>query len=266
VTDLNFLATWPVVVIGPLASLVAGLATSLGAVPIFFGAARQRSHEVLMLATAAGIMLGATVFSLILPALDLNAGRAAPGFLAALLTGAGVLLGAVAIYALHGSIPHQHFVKGREGAAPGQLGRQWLFVLAITLHNFPEGLSVGVAYGTHDIHDGLAITLGIGLQNMPEGLAVAAALVSEGMSRWRGFAVATLTGLVEPLGGIVGAVAVSVSDAVLPWALSGAAGAMLYVISGEVIPETHRHGREARATLSLVAGFVLMMLLDVGLT
>jgi zinc transporter, ZIP family len=265
VEDLAFLAGWPVVVTGTLGSLVAGLATSLGAVPIFFGASRERSTEVLMLAVAAGIMLGATIFSLILPALDLNAARAGDGFPAALLTGAGVFLGALAIRVLHATIPHRHFVKGEEGPAHGPLARQWLFVLAITLHNFPEGLSVGVAYGTADINDGFSITLGIGLQNMPEGLAVAAALVSEGMDRMRAFGIATLTGLVEPIGGLVGSLAVSLSDAVLPWALAGAAGAMLYVISGEVIPETHRAGREARATLSLVAGFVVMMLLDVGL-
>ncbi|MBX6324176.1 MAG: ZIP family metal transporter [Rhodospirillaceae bacterium] len=245
--------------------MVAGLATSLGALPIFLGASRRRPAEVLMLASAAGVMLGATVFSLILPALALNASHAGPGWPAALLTGAGILLGALAIWGLHAAIPHQHFVKGREGAAASGLSRQWLFVLAITLHNVPEGLSVGVAYGTRDIGDGLSITLGIGLQNLPEGLAVAAAAASEGLGRWRAFAIASLTGLVEPAGGLVGAAAVSLSDRVLPWALAGAAGAMLYVVSGEVIPETHRSGRETGATLSLVAGFVLMMLLDVGL-
>jgi ZIP family zinc transporter len=259
------IAALPVVISGTLASLIAGLCTSVGALPIFFGAGRSRAGEVLMLAIAAGIMLGATIFSLIVPALALHETRVGAALESAVLTGAGVMLGAAAIWLIHKAVPHEHFVKGREGAAPVPLGRQWLFVLAITLHNVPEGLSVGVAFGTEDVSDGLSITTGIGLQNMPEGLAVAAALASEGMARLRAFLIASLTGLVEALGGLIGAVAISLSDAVLPWALAGAAGAMLYVISGEVIPETHRRGSESRATLSLVAGFVVMMLLDVAL-
>jgi ZIP family zinc transporter len=257
--------TWPVVVTGTLGSLIAGLCTSIGALPIFFGASRTRAAEVLMLATAAGVMLGATIFSLIVPALDLHHTRLGTAFPSAVLTGLGVMLGAVAIWFVHRTIPHEHFTKGREGTPASPLGRQWLFVLAITLHNVPEGLSVGVAYGTGDLSDGLSITSGIALQNLPEGLAVAAALASEGMARMRAFLIASLTGLVEGIGGLIGAIAISVSDAVLPWALAGAAGAMLYVISGEVIPETHRRGSESRATLSLVAGFVVMMLLDVAL-
>lgn len=262
---VDTIAAWPVVITGTLGSLLAGLCTSIGALPIFFGASRTRTAEVLMLATAAGIMLGATIFSLIVPALDLHHTRIGTAFPSAMLTGLGVMLGATAIWLVHRAVPHEHFTKGLEGTVAAGLGRQWLFVLAITLHNVPEGLSVGVAYGTRDLSDGLSITTGIGLQNLPEGLAVAAALAGEGMPRMRAFLIASLTGVIEGVGGLIGAIAISISDAVLPWALAGAAGAMLYVISGEVIPETHRRGSEGRATLSLVAGFVVMMLLDVAL-
>src|SRR5690606_24380099 len=121
--------------------------------------------------------------------------------------------------------------------------------------NLPEGLSVGVAYG-NGLSSGNAVALGIGLQNLPEGLAVAAALVSDGFERKRAFVIAFMTGLIEPLGGVIGALAVSASDMLLPWGLTFAAGAMLFVISGEIIPETHKEGVERIATFSLVAGFV----------
>ncbi|MEJ1994515.1 MAG: ZIP family metal transporter [Limibacillus sp.] len=258
------LQQWPVLVTGSLGSLAAGLCTGLGALPILFGLGHKVKGQAMLLAVAAGIMLGATVFSLILPAMErveIDQGAVT----AALVVGAGVLIGALVIWQIHNLVPHQHFEKGKEGALGYSLGRNWLFIIAITLHNFPEGLSVGVGFGTDDVSNGLSIMIGIGLQNMPEGLAVAAALVSEGFTRRYAFLVALLTGLVEPVGGIIGAAAVSFGDAVLPWALASSAGAMLYVISGEVIPETHREGRESRATLALVAGFVVMMFLDVTL-
>jgi ZIP family zinc transporter len=181
-----------------------------------------------------------------------------------LVTAAGIALGAVAIWVLNANVPHEHFVKGPEGRATVNLGQHWLFILAITLHNFPEGMSVGVAYGDRPA-TGLALTLGIGLQNLPEGLAVAAALLRDGFSRARAFWIALLTGLVEPVGGLFGATTVSLSDALLPWALAFAGGAMLFVISGEIIPETHQEGKEHYATFALVIGFIVMMLLDVTL-
>ncbi len=218
-----------------------------------------------MLAIAAGVMLAATVFSLLVPAIDLVTERSGNELYGALVASAGVLLGAVSIWVIHGLLPHRHFVKGPEGRPALDLGRNWLFILAITLHNFPEGMSVGVAYG-NDFAAGFAVTLGIGLQNFPEGLAVAAALIGDGFGRRRAFWIALLTGLIEPVGGLIGAVAVSVSDAVLPWGLAFAAGAMLFVISGEIIPETHREGVERPATFSLVVGFIVMMVLDVALS
>jgi ZIP family zinc transporter len=218
----------------------------------------------MMLSVAAGVMLGATVFSLIIPALASMEQSSGSELLAVLTVAAGLLMGATGIWGLHAVTPHQHDGKGREGPGTTRLGKHTLFVLAITLHNLPEGMSVGVSYGA-DPDTGLAVAIGIALQNIPEGFAVAAALLSDGMKAGRAACVALLTGLVEPVGGLVGALAVSVSAAVLPWGLSIAAGAMMFVISGEVIPETHVAGRERLATLSLVAGFALMMVLDVAL-
>lgn len=260
----NELSSLPVFVAGTLGSLLSGLATGLGGLLIFIRSRWSDRSQVIMLAIAAGVMLGATVFSLILPAMELVTRTSGSETRGALWTAAGISLGALAIWGMHAVIPHEHFSKGPDGRATVNLGRNWLFVLAITLHNFPEGMSVGVAYGG-DGSSSIPVTLGIALQNMPEGLAVAAALLSDGFSRGRAFAIALLTGLVEPLGGLVGALAVGVSSTLLPWGLAFAGGAMLFVISGEVIPETHREGSEQTATLSLVAGFVVMMVLDVTL-
>jgi len=261
---IDYLASLPVVVSGFAGSAVAGLATGVGALPVLLREQWSKTTQIIMLAVAAGVMLGATVFSLVVPALEHVSTRSDSDAQAALVAGGGIALGALAIWLIHATVPHEHFVKGPDGRVAIDLGKHWLFILAITLHNFPEGLSVGVAYGD-GVSSGIAVTTGIGLQNIPEGLAVAAALVGDGFSRWRAFWVAFLTGLVEPVGGLLGALAVSFSDAVLPWGLAFAGGAMLFVISGEVIPETHRESGERLATFSLVLGFIVMMLLDVTL-
>lgn len=253
---------WPVWLTGSLGSLIAGLATGLGALPILIRSRWSERSRVMMLALAAGVMLGATVFSLLLPAMHIVREGGGSDLSAVWIASGGLLLGATAIWGMNALIPHEHFIKGREGAESGALGRTWLFVIAITIHNFPEGMSVGVAYGA-GLPTGFAVTTGMALQNIPEGLAVAAALIATGAPRGRAFGVALLTGLVEPVGGVIGAGAVSIADWLLPWGLAFSAGAMLFVISGEVIPETHRPGLEKRATFSLVVGFVVMMVLDV---
>jgi ZIP family zinc transporter len=244
---------------GLLGSLVAGLATAVGALPVFVRAEWSRNSQRLMLALAGGMMLGASFFSLLQPALDLVRARGGSNLSAVVTVGVGLGLGAVTLWAVHGAIPHEHFTKGREGGRASHLGRNGLFVLAIALHNLPEGLSVGVAYGGGATSTGYAGTLGIAAQNLPEGLAVAAALMSDGRPRGRAFLIALLTGLVEPLGGLIGALAVGVSEALLPWGLAFAGGAMLFVVSGEVLPETHVPGRERSATFAVVAGFAAMM-------
>ena len=252
------------IVAGSLASLVAGAATGLGALPLLAGRNWGDRTRVLMLAWAGGVMLGATIFSLCVPALEIVREQSGSELKAAMVVSIGVLLGAFGIWALHGVTPHEHFAKGREGPRKSRWSRHTLFVLAISLHNLPEGMSVGVAYGA-DADTGLAVALGMALQNIPEGFAVAAAMQADGASIWKSVGISLLSGLIEPVGGVIGAVAVSLSTVFLPWGLALAAGAMLYVISGEIIPETHEGGREQLATLSLVGGFVLMMVLDVVL-
>lgn len=254
-----------IVLLGFLGSLAAGLMTALGAVPVLFGQSVSRRNTDIMLGFAAGVMLAATFFSLLAPAVDIAAGQFGGGWAPAAVAVLGVLLGAGVIMFFDERLPHEHFIVGREGPEAAELRRIWLFVFAITLHNAPEGMAVGVGFGSGEWATGAQIALGIGLQNAPEGLAVAVALVSKNYSRRYAFVVAALTGLVEPVAGLLAAVAVSLSAVLLPWAMAFAAGAMLYVISHEIIPETHRYGHQRRATQGLLFGFVLMMALDVGL-
>ncbi len=170
-------------------------------------------------------------------------------------------MGALVLHLVDRVVPHFHPLLGAEGPS-SKLPRVWLFVLAITIHNFPEGLAVGVSFGSGDVTAGLVIALAIGLQNMPEGLAVALPLLREGYSRRKSLAYGTLTGLVEPVGGLLGAALVSVFMPILPWGLVFAAGAMLFVVSDEMISESHRKGFEREATFGLITGFVIMMVLD----
>jgi ZIP family zinc transporter len=241
-----------IIVVGFAASLAAGLATGAGALPVLF--TRRVSDRLLdtMLGFSAGIMLAATFFSLLVPAIDLA------GIWVAV---SGLALGAIVLHLIDRLVPHFHPAMGAEGPS-SRLSQVWLFALAITIHNFPEGLAVGVSFGSGDAAAGFVVALAIGLQNMPEGLAVALPLLREGYSRRRSLWFGTLTGLVEPVGGLLGAALVSVFHPILPWALAFAAGAMLFVISDEIIPESHRKGFEREATFGLIVGFIIMMILD----
>ena len=251
------------IALGFLGSLAAGLMTAVGALPILVGRAVSRRTNDVLLGFAAGVMLSASYFSLIIPGLEISAGLYGEGAVPALIAAGGILLGAAAIYALDERVPHQHFVKGLEGPKAASVRKIWLFVIAITLHNVPEGLAVGVGFGGGDISAATTLALGIGLQNAPEGLAVALALQSEGYGKMYAFLVAAATGLVEPIAGLAGVIAVSTSQVLLPWGLTFAAGAMIYVISNEIIPETHRHGHHKAATTGLIVGVVVMLFLDV---
>jgi ZIP family zinc transporter len=252
------------VAVGFIASLLAGLMTGVGAVPVLFRREVSQGVSDALLGFAAGVMLAASFFSLILPAIDIAADIHGGKFAPAAIAVGGVLLGSAFMATLNEWIPHEHFFQGRQGPRAIDLERIWLFVIAITIHNAPEGLAVGVGFGGGDMAGGSVLAFGIGLQNAPEGLAVALALLSCGYSRLRSFGVATLTGLVEPVAGLLGAYAVTLSYTTLPWALTFAAGAMIYVISHEILPETHRHGFEKQATLGLTLGLVTMMFLDVA--
>ncbi|MCW5713703.1 MAG: ZIP family metal transporter [Bauldia sp.] len=253
-----------VILAGFLASLAAGLATGLGGVAVLFRRQISRRGQDLLLGFAAGVMLSASFFSLILPALERSREAGATDIVAALIAVAGVLLGVGAMAVANEIVPHRHAVQGRQGPRSAVMSNVHLLVLAITIHNLPEGLAVGVGYAGGDEAGATALALGIGLQNIPEGLAVAVALVAAGMSRIRAMAIATATGLVEPIGGLLGVTVVTLAAPILPWALHFAAGAMIYVVSHEIIPETHSRGFQREATAGLAVGLVAMMFLDVA--
>ncbi|MBD2103670.1 ZIP family metal transporter [Leptolyngbya sp. FACHB-261] len=251
--------------LGLLASLLAGMATGVGALPIFFIRDVTQKAQDIMLGFGAGVMLAATAFSLIIPGIEAASGITGSKVSAAFIVAAGLLLGGIFLWLSNKYSPHEHFIKGPEGSSSANLRRIWLFIIAITLHNLPEGLAVGVGFGGGDSANGLALAVGIGLQNMPEGLVVALGLLAAKYSKQTAFLIALATGMVEPIGGLLGAGAVSVAEPILPWALAFAAGAMLFVISDEIIPETHRKGFETESTAGLMVGFVVMMILDVTL-
>ena len=239
--------------------------TAVGAVPVLFGRVPSSAMRDLLLGFAAGVMLAASFFSLIIPALDAAGAQFQTDAAPAAIVSVAILIGMGAVALLNERLPHEHFQTGPEGPASASLRRIWLFIIAIAIHNFPEGLAVGVGFGAEGFSGGLPLALGIGLQNAPEGLAVAVALLGEGYGKGRAWTIAALTGLAEPLGGLLGAGIVTLSQPLLPWGLAFAAGAMLYVISHEIIPETHRRGHQKRATLGLSVGLVVMLFLDVWL-
>ncbi len=210
-------------------------------------------------------MLAASVFSLIIPGLEAASAVFESENAQALLAVVGILMGGAALWLIHRFSPHEHFITGPEGADPKDLARIWLFVIAITLHNLPEVIAVGVRFVTGDPGNGMGLAVGIGMQNIPGGLAVAVSLLAIGYTRAAACAWGALTGLVEPLGGLIGAAAGSLAELALPAVLGAAAGAMLYIISDEIIPETHRRGFETPATFALMTGMVVMMFLDTTL-
>lgn len=252
----------PVFFLGAAGSLIAGVFTGIGALPVLLGKGIGVRTQHMLLGFAGGVMLAATVFSLIIPGIGHGERIYGSATAAVLIVSAGFLIGGAGIAIVNRYMPHEHFVSGREGADWLQLRRLWLFVIAITLHNFPEGLAVGVSFAGPDIANGIALSAGIALQNLPEGLAVAVALAAAGYGRARSVLVAAATGLAEPIGGMIGAGTVSLAAPVLPLGLAFAAGAMLFVISNEIIPETNRKGYAGLATGGLMVGFVAMMQLD----
>lgn len=257
-------------IMGLLAGIVTWLFTSLGAASVFMQKEFSRRFLDIMLGFAAGVMLAASVWSLILPALDLaqktmGAWRFVP-------VAGGFFLGALALRLLDFILPHIHPTADmRDGfLSKKQLPRNFLLILAITLHNIPEALAVGVAFGATTIDPELEISgaiilmLGIGFQNLPEGMAVSVPLLREGLSKRRAFFYGQLSGIVEPVAAMAGALLAAVALSFLPWALSFAAGAMIFVTVEEVIPEAHSSGNGDAATMGVITGFICMMCLDVA--
>ncbi|MEM9903874.1 MAG: ZIP family metal transporter [Cyanobacteria bacterium P01_D01_bin.44] len=250
---------------GLLASFIAGMGTSVGALPALLPIDLTERVQGILLGVGGGIMLAATSFSLIVPATEAAIAQGASPANAALTMVGGLLLGGALLWFAHNNFPHEHFFKGKEGPEKQTFAQIWLFIIAITLHNFPEGLAVGVGFGGGDTSAGLTLATGIGLQNMPEGLVVAIALRNLGYSAWYALGVSTFTGLVEPIGGLIGAGVVTIAQSLLPWGMAFAAGAMLFVIVDEIIPEIDKKGFDQEGTLGVMVGFVTMMFLDIAL-
>lgn len=218
-----------------------------------------------MLGFAAGMMLAASAFSLILPGLEAGRELFGSGPAAALTVVIGLGLGALLMLGLDYFTPHEHESTGPCGPECERLNRVWLFVLAIALHNIPEGMAIGVGFASGDMSVALPLTAAISIQDIPEGLAVALALRTTGLSAWASGLVAAASGLMEPIGALVG-IGMSTGFAVAyPVSMGLAAGAMIFVVSHEVIPETHRNGHQTSATLGLMGGFAVMMFLDTAL-
>lgn len=242
------------------AGLVAALATALGALPALFmkGTISHRSRNA-MLGFSAGVMLAASAFSLLLPAIDFGAGlfgdRSAATVLAALALAAGV----AGMLCIERHVPHSHEVEDADGAERRGV---WLLVLAIAIHNFPEGLAIGAAVSGGQEATGQSVTYAIALQDMPEGLVVAISLAAVGLSRWLAFAIGAASGLAEPLAAALSAQVIGTAPVLYPVGLAVAAGAMLFVVSHEIIPGTHRRGGESIATLGLTLGFAAMLVID----
>jgi ZIP family zinc transporter len=247
--------------------LAAAAATAAGTIPVLlFQRFSQRVSDT-MLGFGAGVMLAASAFSLVLPALAAARVGGAGPWQAGLLVSTGILLGAALLLSMDHWLPHEHFVKGIEGGHQARaLKRAWLFVFAIALHNMPEGLAIGVGFAGLSRIEAQALALGISIQDIPEGLVVAMALRGVGYSRLLSVGLGVISGLIEPVAAVFGAAVFGLSASLLPWGLAAAAGAMLFVVSHEIIPESHRQGHEAFATGGLMFGFVLMMLLDTALS
>ncbi|EPJ84255.1 hypothetical protein CFII64_14410 [Pseudomonas sp. CFII64] len=240
-------------------------ATALGAVmAVAMRDIKQRSQDI-MLGFAAGMMLAASSFSLILPGLAAAREVTGSGPFAAATVVLGLGLGVLLMLGLDKFTPHEHASVGRQGPHSERINRVWLFVLAITLHNLPEGMAIGVGFANGDMNVGLPLATAISIQDIPEGLAIALALRVTGLSAFKAMLVAIGSGLMEPIGSLIGLGISSGFAIAYPVSLGLAAGAMLFVVSHEVIPETHRNGHQTPATLGLMGGFAVMMFLDTAL-
>ena len=252
-----------------LATTFTWLVTALGASFVFFFKGMNRTVFDGMLGFTGGVMVVASFWSLLAPAIEMSAGD---GFVKVMPVAVGFGLGALFIFGLDKILPHMHInFKETEGVkSPWQ--RTTLLVLAITMHNIPEGLAVGVLFGgvaagipEASIAGAVTLAIGIGIQNFPEGIAVSMPLRRMGMSRRKSFMYGQSSALVEPIAGVLGAVAVTFFTPILPYALAFAAGAMIFVVVEEVIPETQQDNNTDIATLGFIGGFIIMMMLDVGL-
>ncbi len=242
-----------------LTAIGVGGATIVGALIGF--AFKNLSHKFsdIVLSFAAGVMLAAAVLGLVLPSIEYG------GKWGLLITVIGIFAGAVVLNLLDRLVPHLHKLAGADIELHDNtnLGKVMLFVMAIAIHNLPEGIAAGVGFGSGDTSQALLIAGGIALQNIPEGMVIIAPMLSAGVKPGKTFFIAMLTGLVEVIGTLLGYFAVNISTVILPFALAFAGGTMIYVVSDEMIPETHSHGSERGATYALLVGFCIMLASDV---
>ena len=269
---LDFLQNLHPVMQALVATCFTWAVTALGAATVF--GAKDISRKVLdgMLGFAGGVMIAASYWSLLAPAIEMSGGKEIPAWVPAVV---GFLLGGIFVRGVDAILPHLHvgFPTEEAEGIKTTWRRSVLLVLAITLHNIPEGLAVGVAFGavaaglpSATLPAAIALAIGIGIQNFPEGLAVSVPLRREGMSRRKSFWYGQLSGMVEPVAGVIGAAVVVLAQPILPYALSFAAGAMIFVVIEEVVPESQRGGNTDLATMGGMVGFAVMMLLDVALS
>ncbi len=242
-----------------LTALGVGGATVIGAVIGFLFKHLSHRFSDIVLAFAAGVMLSAAVLGLIMPSLEYG------GEYGLLITIPGIFIGAICLSLIDRIVPHLHKMAGQDIETHNnhQLSKVLLFVTAIAIHNLPEGIAAGVGFGAGDVSQALMIAGGIALQNIPEGMVIIGPMLAAGVSPRRTFLLAMMTGLVEVIGTLIGYFAVSVASAILPFALAFAGGTILYVVSDEMIPETHAHGSERGATYALLVGFCVMLISDV---
>jgi len=242
-----------------LTALGVGGATVIGALIGFLTKGFSHKFSDIVLSFAAGVMLSAAVLGLVLPSLEYG------GKWGLLITVAGIFTGALCLNLIDKLVPHLHKMIGSDSEEHrnADLSKVLLFVTAIAIHNLPEGIAAGVGFGSGNVSQALMIAGGIALQNIPEGMVIIGPMLAAGVTPKKTFVCAMITGLVEVIGTLIGYFAVSVSAAVLPFALAFAGGTMLYVISDEMIPETHAHGSERGATYALLVGFCLMLISDV---
>ena len=242
-----------------LTALGVGLSTVIGAIIGFIFKKISHKFSDIVLSFAAGVMLSAAVLGLIMPSIEYG------GKYGIIITVAGIFAGALCLNLIDRLVPHLHRLVGAdtESHNNANLSKVLLFVTAIAIHNLPEGIAAGVGFGSGDNTQALLIAGGIALQNVPEGMVIIGPMLAAGVTPRKTFVCAMITGLIEVIGTLIGYFAVTVSAAILPFALAFAGGTMLYVISDEMIPETHAHGSERGATYALLVGFCVMLISDV---
>ncbi|WP_313170479.1 ZIP family metal transporter [Massilia oculi] len=242
----------------------AAAATALGTLPVLFAQNFTKRTYDCFLGFGAGVMLGATAFSLVIPALSAAKTAGAGNWESSLMVGAGIMFGAGAILLLGRAVRTEGILSNEPDKV--SLRRAWLFVWAVALHNLPEGLAIGVAFAGIDVEKATSLATGVSIQDVPEGLVVALALHAVGYSRLTAVGMGVASGLVEPIAAVFGVALIGISAGLLPYALAAAAGAMLLVIVNDVIPESRQSGNGTQASIALIFGFILMTVLDTALS